>query len=437
VERWLADEPVSARREPMAERAGRWVRRHRPAAAATAAALVASVVGMSAVLVVQARANVALGKSLGRERNANDALVRANDDLKTANARVKERFALAMETIKLFHGEISEELLLKEPQFAGLQAKLLKGASDFYRRLQGVLKDQTDRDSRIALAGAFDELGNLIGKIGDTTTALAVHREALAIHQALAVDREADSGTTLYVARSLVEVGRWQGRTGHKASALESFEAARRLAEGVDTPGRTGEPAENVLGTAHHLSGWLFWEMGRTDDALASHGRARVIRKRLVEAHPRTAGLRYELAESDEEIGMILSRTGRIKEAMDSLGRALASLQELVKTGPENTSSRRHLAVTHNDLGRLMRAIGRPEEAMEQYTRALAIRRELAVANPTTTVFRRDVVHTELSIGYALAMCSDARLRSAIEIPMPTGQRPPSLRFATALSFAC
>ncbi len=211
---WSAGWPTSRSRrcrDPISERAGRWVRRHRPAAAAAAATLVAGVVGLTAVLVVQAQANTALGSSLGREREANEALGRANDDLKAASARVKDRFALAMDAIKLFHGEVSEDLLLKEPQFAGLQTKLLNGAADFYRRLEGLVKDKADRDSQLALAGAYDELGRLIGKIGDKTKALAVHRQALAVHQALAVDPQADSRATLDVAQSLIEVGRWQG----------------------------------------------------------------------------------------------------------------------------------------------------------------------------------------------------------------------------------
>jgi serine/threonine-protein kinase len=46
VERWLADEPVSAWREPWPARAGRWVRRHRtPVATAGAAAVVAILLG--------------------------------------------------------------------------------------------------------------------------------------------------------------------------------------------------------------------------------------------------------------------------------------------------------------------------------------------------------------------------------------------------------
>jgi WD40 repeat protein/serine/threonine protein kinase len=55
VERWAADEPVSAWREPLGLRARRWARRHRPLVAATAALLVTAVVALtvSTVLILR------------------------------------------------------------------------------------------------------------------------------------------------------------------------------------------------------------------------------------------------------------------------------------------------------------------------------------------------------------------------------------------------
>jgi hypothetical protein len=57
VERWLADEPVSAWREPLPQRAGRWARRHRPAVTGTAAAALVGLIGLAAVAVVQSHSN--------------------------------------------------------------------------------------------------------------------------------------------------------------------------------------------------------------------------------------------------------------------------------------------------------------------------------------------------------------------------------------------
>ena len=56
----MAEEPVTAWREPFSRRARRWARRNRTAATAAAAAVLMAVVGLVAVLAVQTRANVAL-----------------------------------------------------------------------------------------------------------------------------------------------------------------------------------------------------------------------------------------------------------------------------------------------------------------------------------------------------------------------------------------
>ena len=74
VEHWLADEPVTAWREPLSARARRWARRHRPLVTAAAAAVLVALAGLGAVLAVQRGANQALAAK-------NGALDRANADL--------------------------------------------------------------------------------------------------------------------------------------------------------------------------------------------------------------------------------------------------------------------------------------------------------------------------------------------------------------------
>ena len=77
---------------------------------------------------------------------------RANDALAEANSRERERFALAMDAVKLFHGEVSEDFLLKEKPFESVRTKLLRGAAEFYSKLERRLEGQTDRPSRTVLA---------------------------------------------------------------------------------------------------------------------------------------------------------------------------------------------------------------------------------------------------------------------------------------------
>jgi eukaryotic-like serine/threonine-protein kinase len=51
IEHWLADEPVSCYAEPLAMRAGRWARKHKPAVATAAAALLTATVGLAIGLI--------------------------------------------------------------------------------------------------------------------------------------------------------------------------------------------------------------------------------------------------------------------------------------------------------------------------------------------------------------------------------------------------
>jgi serine/threonine protein kinase/Tfp pilus assembly protein PilF len=57
AERWIADEPVSAWREPLSRRARRWARRNKSLVTAASAAVLMALAGLAVVLGVQARAN--------------------------------------------------------------------------------------------------------------------------------------------------------------------------------------------------------------------------------------------------------------------------------------------------------------------------------------------------------------------------------------------
>ncbi len=144
VDRFLADEPVSAWREPLWERSRHWMRRRKTTVAVIAATVLASTVGLAAVLVVQTHANADLKSANVNLEAANRRVRDANRDLQLANHRERSRFDLVLDAIKAFHGGVSQDVLLKEKQFQGLRAKLLGDATEFCRRLEAMLDDQPD-----------------------------------------------------------------------------------------------------------------------------------------------------------------------------------------------------------------------------------------------------------------------------------------------------
>ena len=137
------------------------MRRHRTAVAAVAATLIAATAGLAAVLVVQTKANAELTSANLDLALSNRLTQGANRALVLANERERARFELALEAIKTFHGQVSEDLLLREKQFDGLRTKMLESATDFYQRLEEMLKVQADQRSRAALGEAYHDSGRV------------------------------------------------------------------------------------------------------------------------------------------------------------------------------------------------------------------------------------------------------------------------------------
>ena len=127
VERWMADEPVTAWREPLSRRARRWARRNRSVVTAAGAAVLVALVGTAAVLAVQTRANADLKAANAELAVANAKVTRANTDLEASNKRERARFTLAQEAIRMFHTGVSEDLLLKQKEFGACAPSCFAG----------------------------------------------------------------------------------------------------------------------------------------------------------------------------------------------------------------------------------------------------------------------------------------------------------------------
>jgi tetratricopeptide (TPR) repeat protein/tRNA A-37 threonylcarbamoyl transferase component Bud32 len=382
VQHWLAGEPVAAYREPWTMRVGRWVKRHRVLVTSAAAAGLVALVGLAVVLGLQAR---------------------ANRELRAANERETARFDLAMDAIKLFHGEVSEDLLLKEKQFDGLRTKLLRGAADFYGKLDKLLEGQTDRRSRAALGKAYEELGTLTDNIGSKPEALAVHQKALAVRRELAADPRAEPETKADVAQSLIAVGNMQDATGDTTGSLAVYEEARAILQKLTDLHPAVTQFLRDLARSHGNIGNVLSRTGKLAEALAAHEQARALRQKLADANPAVTGFQSALASSHEDIGMLLFDTGKPAAALAAYEQARALRQKLADTNPAVTGFQSALASSHDNIGSLLSKTGKPGGALVAYEQARALRQKLAETNPAVTHFQSALAGSLNNIGLLLS----------------------------------
>ncbi len=416
LERWMADLPVTAFAEPFTSRARRWGRRNRTAVTTMAASVLVALAGTASVLAVQTRAN-------GRLQHANSELVianrraaLANAALEAANEREKQRFDLAMDAIKLFDGEVSEDLLLKQKHFGALRTKLLNGARDFYGRLEDLLKGHSDRESRAALGKAYYELALLTEKIGDQTSAAAIHRKALAVHRALASEPGASADAKFAVAASLAASADLQRSSGDAAAARASCEEALRLAEEAEALGAAAERSQDILAGAYQRIGLLLADTGDTAGALTAFNKAVAIWQKLADADPGVTQFQQQLALGYLSVVSQLSRKGDLAGARVNSERALAIQQKVADAHPSDMQVRQLLATIFNGSAAVRFEMGDTAGALAAYRKASGILQELADINPSVTQFQRDLAWTLNSLAFTLTQSGEwTRARAAYE----------------------
>ena len=105
IKAWLADEPVSARREPFSERARRWAKRNKTAVSGLAGAVLVGLIGFGAVAAVQTRARNDLNAK-NRELDSKNSELVSNTDLNLQRTRAEDREDQAIDAVKKFRDAI-------------------------------------------------------------------------------------------------------------------------------------------------------------------------------------------------------------------------------------------------------------------------------------------------------------------------------------------
>lgn len=358
LERYLADEPVAAWREPISDRVRRWMRRHRPlVASAAVAALVALVVLAVSLVVIQ--------RSYTREL--------------AARREAQKNLALARGAVDEMLVQVGSDQLVNVPQMEPVRAVLLTKAQRFYKEFSGQSPDDPNLALEVALA--HRSLGDVFRILKRTPEGEAAYQAAIARLGRL---RQTDRENALYQ-QELATTHNWLGESlrpeiGRQDEARQQYETASALQRTLAAKHPDNYQYKQELARSTYNLGILSDVSGQWDAAIARYDEAiQLLGDALALSPPEqgAARCRQELARCYNNRGKSLRSKGRAEDAAKSYALAIEQAEPLTRSDPRNREYRWELAIYCNNLANLQ-AQADPKAALENNARAVAHMRELA-----------------------------------------------------------
>jgi serine/threonine-protein kinase len=384
IERWTADEPVHAYREPLLRRASRWGRRNRTLVASAAALLVASVVGLSVGAVL-----------INRERN------KAEANFRQARAAVDEYFTT-----------VSESKLLNVPGLQPLRKELLEAAERYYQDF--LTKRRDDPSVRADAASASFRVGWVKQAIGEPKDAMEPYLTATALYEQLARDNPGNVEYRRLLATGHGAQGLLLAGLDRVDDAMAEHRKALAIREAITQASPNDNRAQIDVARTHRNIGDLFRAVGEPDKALTEWDEAIAIARPLLDKPlPRATGRVDLTGRNDlsaivrEDLGSILldraevlREGGRHAESRTSWEQGRDLFETLVTERPDDLSLRARLADCYSNGHSLEYDLGHFEEAHRFIVRSLELREAMAAANPSVRLYRRALSEGLLNLGY-------------------------------------
>ncbi len=396
IERWLADEPVSAWSEPWPNRARRWVRRHHPLVAAWAAAVIVALLalGLAVPLLSLAWGNESAARSNERQlrilamEKAAEALDQRKEAISSLEAASRER-ARALES----EAKANEEKDRAEKALALLVAAFRRPDPSIDGRSLKVvdLLDRSVRDLETSLKGQPLMEATLLSAIGETFGGLGMARESFSAFQRAADLRRQrlgpDHPETLKSLQNLAMAYQDAGRIDEAIPILEAT-LARRTA-------RLGGEHDDMIESMNDLA-VAYWESGQAARAIPLYEAA------LDKIRPIRGDDDEAILTIMDNLGVACVATGDSRRAIVLHEAVLA--RSRIKFGDDQLAT----LVTMNNLARAYEAGGNAVRSIELYESTLPrLREKLGDDHPTALTTMN---------GLARAYRSGGRLREAISL---------------------
>jgi serine/threonine-protein kinase len=394
VQRWLADEPVQAYREPVVERMRRWGRRHRTLASVGVALLLAGMlalgVGLWFVNAEKERTAAERNRAVEAEKAANANLGLAQENLKLAREAIDECYNVAYKD-PLFQG----------PRMEKARNLLLRKTLRFYKNFRAQRPEDQVLQHEEALQWA--RVGTIECVLGRNDDGRQAYERARQLYQALVQTHPEVPEFQQDLASTHNNLGILLEGLGQRAAALTEYEQARSLRLKLVQALPELHAYQNELARTHHNLGGLLMDLGQRAAALTEYEQARSLRLKLVQAHPELPEYQQDLASTHDSLGNLLSTQGQRAEAVTEFRQARTLEQKLIAAHPELPAYQQSLAYTQNNLGKLLADLGQRAAAVKEFQQARTLLLKLVTAHPDLPVYQQDLASTHNNLGALLA----------------------------------
>jgi tetratricopeptide (TPR) repeat protein len=377
IHRYLAGEPVLAVPDSAGYRTAKFLRRHWIGVFAIAAVLLALTAG-AGVAIWQAR-------------------------------RAERRFADVRQLSNKFLFEF-EDSIHNVPGTTKARELVIKTAQQYLDRLAG--EAGQDRELIDELAEAYRKLGDvqgspLEGNTGDTQSALASYRRALALRDSVGDEHAFDTKTRVGYLDALTGLANAEAVSGDAARALPLCEKAVAVAETWIHNGSSDPDLLTSAATSYSQLSTRQRDKGDFGLAVASAKKSLALKQRARELRPGDTKLLRSVATGYWAVGSAEKLAGHPEEAVASFTTTVELMRQVSDRNPGNVASRRELlgaswllAACIKDL--LIKQKKGQEAALPLFEEAWRIGTQLLNEDPANALVEADVASISLGLGGTL-----------------------------------
>ena len=429
IERYLADEAVTAHAEPLIVKTRRWIRKHQTLAATSAAVVLVTAAGLGVFSTIVSSKNFELTQLNIRLDRKNQELDAKNAELIASRDREREARKQAVENEKSARQQSQLALSTLASVITDVQYGLrtVAGGSEIRRRLlstsleklesvatEYVAKSTVDRETMLALLDMADMVLQFGAGDSDNTEsavklAQTLQERGLKIAQTLAADHPDDLDAQRDLAVTYDKMGDASMRTRNVTKAHGYYARSAAITRKLVEEDPSNAKLKRDFALSHFRIGDISLLMGKPEAAPDLYKQGLEILQVLA-ADPNNLTAQRDLALSYSRLGDLHDKLSNSKAALDYYERGLAIEQRLAADAPDNVEVQRGLLLTFHRLGDAVLKAGQASKADEYYKQSLSIAIRMTEADPSDAVAQRDLLLTYTRLGDTLVQTGKAEV---------------------------